>query len=154
MEKDDELFKKIKANITIILKAKGLDDKAISNISDLLDLYIQMICKNITIQTNRKKFPEDLSYIVVDMVIDRYEDINGINDIISKYYSDVEEAKNNLKIIQSMSEKDRSITYSDNTLNVCNAEVELQKTLIAKKFDAKLEEYRKLINRYRLVYRT
>lgn len=96
----------------------------------LIVLYINMLCQNIIIQTNRNKFPEALRYLVIDLVKDKF---------------DVNKTDSEIQSIQSMSETGRSINFG--TSGVLASKL----NLIAQK---QLEEHTSLINRYRLVYRT
>ena len=96
----------------------------------LLSLYIRMICNNILIKTNRRIFPLDLKYVVVDLVSNKFDANSHINTDISS--------------IQSMTEEGRSISYGvTNTLAT-------KLNLIAQ---AQLDENEKLIKQYRLVYK-
>lgn len=133
----DELMEFILSNIKIYLGIKELSENATDEQKaeyqfqeKLLKLYINMICKNIIIKTNRNKFPEDLRYLVIDLVKDKF-DSNKTDDEIQS--------------IQSMSETGRSVNFG--TSNVLSAKL----NLIAQK---QIDENEKLINRYRLVYKT
>lgn len=95
----------------------------------LLTLYINTLCQNITIRTNRKKFPEDLKYVVIDMVVDKFD--------VNKKDSDIQN-------IQSMSENGRSVNYGVSSTTASRLNIIAQK---------QLDENDKLINRYRLVYK-
>ena len=96
----------------------------------LIVLYINMLCQNIIIQTNRNKFPEALRYLVIDLVKDKF---------------DINKPDSEIQSVQSMSETGRSINFG--TSGVLASKL----NLIAQK---QLEEHTSLINRYRLVYRT
>jgi len=96
---------------------------------DIITLYIQAICTNILIKTNRRTFVEDLKYVAIDMIVD-------------KFNSNKTDAE--LQSIQSMSEYDRSVNFG-----VSNVQ-QTKLNLIAQK---QVEDNEKLINRYRLLYR-
>lgn len=120
-----ELITDILNNVKIIL---GIND---TEKDELLTLYINIICNNILIATNRRKFVKELKYVVINLVIDKFDENNTRN---------IED----IQTIQSMSEYDRSVNFgvSDILKSRLNA--------IATK---QLEENQKLINRYKLLYR-
>ena len=120
-----ELITDILNNVKIIL---GIND---TEKDELLTLYINIICNNILIATNRRKFVKELKYVVINLVIDKFDENNARN---------IED----IQTIQSMSEYDRSVNFgvSDILKSRLNA--------IATK---QLEENQKLINRYKLLYR-
>lgn len=120
-----ELIIDILNNVKIIL---GIND---TEKDELLTLYINIICNNILIATNRRKFVKELKYVVINLVIDKFDENNARN---------IED----IQTIQSMSEYDRSVNFgvSDILKSRLNA--------IATK---QLEENQKLINRYKLLYR-
>ena len=97
---------------------------------ELLTFYITAICNNILIRTNRRMFPEQLKYVVVDLVKNKF-DSNNTNNIQSS--------------IQSMSEAGRSVNFG------VSGVVANKLNLIAQK---QLDENEILINRFRLLYRT
>ena len=97
----------------------------------LLTLYIKMICNNILIKTNRRMFPPDLKYVVVNLTKDKFDSNNK---------SDPE-----LQIIKSMSEYDRSVNFGTSDT------LQTRLNLIAQK---QLDENEQLINRFKLLYRT
>lgn len=101
-------------------------------IIEILKLYIQAICTNILIKTNRRMFIPDLKYIVCNLVVDKYTNDIGSND-------------SDINSIQSMSEAGRSVNFgiSNALLNKLN--------LIAQK---QIEENETLINKYKLLYKT
>lgn len=119
----NELMKFILNNVELYLGENTYDEK-------LIILYINMLCQNIIIQTNRHKFPEALRYLVIDLVKDKF---------------DINKTDSEIQSVQSMSETGRSINFG--TSGVLASKL----NLIAQK---QLEEHTSLINRYRLVYRT
>lgn len=126
-EIDDKLFEFILKNIKLTLP----EDSSISD--ELIKLYINKTCSDITIKTNRNSFPEGLKYLVIDIV----SDIVNLN---------TQEAKANTnQNIQSMSETGRTVTFgaSDTT-----------KTKINLLYQQKLKDNEKLINSFRLLYKT
>lgn len=118
-----ELMEFILNNVELYLGENTYDKK-------LIILYINMLCQNIIIQTNRNKFPEALRYLVIDLVKDKF---------------DINKPDSEIQSVQSMSETGRSINFG--TSGVLATKL----NLIAQK---QLEEHTSLINRYRLVYRT
>lgn len=120
-----ELITDILNNVKIILGINNTEK------DELLTLYINIICNNILIATNRRKFVKELKYVVINLVIDKFDENNARN---------IED----IQTIQSMSEYDRSVNFgvSDILKSRLNA--------IATK---QLEENQKLINRYKLLYR-
>ena len=46
---------------------------------ELLTLYIRAVCTNILIKTNRRVFPPELKYVVIDLVRDKFS-LNNTND--------------------------------------------------------------------------
>ena len=114
--------------------------KLILNIVDsskdaILVFYINALCTNILIKTNRKIIIPDMKYTIINLVIDKYiSDNNFINGMS-------EEAS---KSIQSMSEAGRSVTFGvsssfTNTLD-----------LLAKQ---QLDENENLIRKFKLLYK-
>ena len=110
--------------------------KLINHITDtsednLLTLYITMICNNFLIMTNRRVFPEDAKYLMIDLVKDKFDSNNT--------------ADPELKAIQSMSEYDRSVSFGASDI------VKARLNLIAQKqLDANIT----LINKFKLLYKT
>lgn len=112
-----------------------LNVKMIKNISDsskdnVLKLYIKLICEKILDRTNRRIFPKDLAYLVVDMVADKYESNLPIT---------------NIQGIQSMSETGRSVNFGVD--NVTAAKL----NLLAQN---QISEYEILLGKYRLLYKS
>ena len=109
--------------------------KILANISDnskddMLEILVRGICTNILIKTNRRTFPEKLKHVAINIVNDAY--------LASKNDAD-------LQSVQSMSEFDRTVNFglADNVKTKLN--------LIAQK---QVEDNEKLINRFRLLYKT
>lgn len=112
----------------VLMKTKlllGINNYELDN---LLMLYIESACRTICDKTNRNKFPEDLEYIVIDLVVNRYNS--------SKKESDI-------SAIQSITETDRSITYMLTNQNRLNTW-----------FNSQMKDYETVISRYKLVYRS
>lgn len=119
----DDLMESILTNVELYLGENTYDKK-------LIILYINILCQNIIIQTNRKKFPEELRYLIIDLVKDKFDSNKPDSEIQS---------------IQSMSETGRSVNFGTSGI------LATKLNLIAQR---QLESYTNLINRYRLVYRT
>lgn len=128
------LIQDILNNVKIIL---NLTD---TNKDNLLIIYINAICHNLLIKTNRKVFVEDLKYVVIDLVKNKYIDylgtIKSTDDITTN------------QSIQSMSEAGRSVTFGATQVSTVLAN---NLNLIAQK---QLEENEKLINKFKLLYKT
>lgn len=98
---------------------------------DLIKYLINKTCQEILIKTNRDKFPEDLKYLVIELV----------NESIELYKK---ENKSATEDIQSMSETGRTITFG------ASDTWKIKYTAILNK---QLESRDRLINRYRLLYK-
>ena len=143
----EKLIKEILENVCLILDIKepvlpenptpeqqeqyGKEKVEYDNTIALLTLYIKMICNNILIKTNRRMFPPDLKYVVVNLTKDKFDSNNK---------SDPE-----LQIIKSMSEYDRSVNFGTSDT------LQTRLNLIAQK---QLDENEQLINRFKLLYKT
>lgn len=143
----EKLIKEILENVCLILDIKepvlpenprpeqqeqyDKEKAEYDNTIALLTLYIKMICNNILIKTNRRMFPPDLKYVVVNLTKDKFDSNNK---------SDPE-----LQIIKSMSEYDRSVNFGTSDT------LQTRLNLIAQK---QLDENEQLINRFKLLYRT
>lgn len=108
--------------------------KILNNITDsksdnILELYTEAICTNILIKTNRRIFPPELKYVVIDLV--------G-----NKLLSDKNDSE--LQSIQSMSEFDRSVNFG------VSGPLQAKLNLIAQK---QLDDNEKLINHFKLLYK-
>ena len=100
---------------------------------DILTLYIKAICTNILTLTNRRKFVEDLKYVVVDLVKDKF-DLNNGNT-----------ADSDIQSVQSMSEAGRSVNFGVSNV-IAN-----RLNIIAQK---QLNDNQAIINKYKLLYKT
>lgn len=119
-----ELISDILQNVKIL---SGITD---NSKDQLLTVYINMICNNILIKTNRRVFVPELKYVVINLVKDKYDTIQTDADLQS---------------VQSMSEYDRSVTFG------VSEPIKYKLNLIAEK---QLDENENLINKYKLLYRT
>ena len=119
----DELIDDIVDTIKIL---NNINDTKLDN---LLEIYTRALCTNILIKTNRRIFPPELKYVVIDLVGD-------------KLLSNKDESE--LQSIQSMSEFDRSVNFG-----VSNP-LQAKLNLIAQK---QLDDNEKLINHFKLLYK-
>lgn len=120
-----ELINFIVTNAKVIL---GITDTSKDN---LLTLYATMLCNNVLIKINRRKFPEALKYVMIDLVKDKFDSNNK---------EDPE-----LKTIQSMSEYDRSVSLGASDI------LKARLNLIAQR---QLDENEKIINKFKLLYKS
>jgi len=120
-----ELINFIVTNVKVIL---GITDTSEDN---LLTLYTKMLCNNVLIKLNRRRFPEALKYVMVDLVKDKFDSNNK---------EDPE-----LKAIQSMTEYDRSVSLGASDV------LKTRLNLIAKQ---QLDANEQVINRYKLLYKS
>lgn len=125
-----DILKNIKLKLNLAQPTTPDELKEYQYKLDLITLYIRTICTNILIRTNRNKFPDQLKYLVVDLVIDKL--------FLNK--NDEE-----LQSIQSMTEYDRTVNFGASTT------IKTKLDLLAKR---QLDEYDILINRFRLLYKT
>ena len=118
--------------------SQGLTDTSKDN---LLIMYINKICNNILIKTNRKIFMPELKYVVIDLVNNAYimylNNLKGINDI-----------NNSNNSIQSMSEAGRNVSFG--ATNISN-DLANKLNLLTQK---QLEENELIINKFKLLYKT
>lgn len=133
-----EIFNFILDNVKLLIGLDELSDKATEedkkqhkNTIDKLTFYINYLCKQILIKTNRYNFPEDLKYLVINLTCDTY-------DLHMKPSEENTE-------VQSVSETGRSVTFGTNDSYKTKFQM-----LIAKQ----IEDNEKQINRYRLLYKT
>lgn len=98
----------------------------------ILKFYIDKTIQEITIKTNRIKFPADLRYLVIDLVNDAFA-INSMNS---------DPTQN--QMAKSMSEGDRRVDFGIDSYSQTRFNLLLQQ---------KLADNEKLINRYRLMYK-
>lgn len=115
-----------------IIKNVNLLNKEITD-SDLLDYFIDKICTEITIKTNRNKFPDALKFLVIDLV----------DEAIGLYTSTKQDSDKN-QVVQSMSETGRSITYGTS---------DDWKTKYKLLLEKQMEDHKTMINRYKLLYK-
>lgn len=99
---------------------------------EILKFYINKAIQEITIKTNRIKFPDDLKYLVIDLVNDMLA-INNMN-------TNSQEAQS----IKSMTEQDRKVDFGLDSYSQTRFNLLLQQKLL---------DNEKLINRYRLMYK-
>lgn len=99
---------------------------------EILKFYINKAVQEITIKTNRIKFPDDLKYLVIDLVNDMLA-INNMN-------TNSQEAQS----IKSMTEQDRKVDFGLDSYSQTRFNLLLQQKLL---------DNEKLINRYRLMYK-
>lgn len=99
---------------------------------EILIFYIDKVINDITIKTNRNKFPIDLKYLVIDLI----GDLLDVNKIITSSTEN--------KGIKSLSENDRRVEFGLDSTSQSRFNVLLQQ---------KLEDNRTLINRYKLLYK-
>lgn len=99
---------------------------------EILKFYINKAVQEITIKTNRIKFPSDLRYLVIDLINDTFA-INNMNSNSSE-----------MQTIKSMTEQDRKVDFGLDSYSQTRFNLLLQQ---------KIEDNQKLINRYRLLYK-
>lgn len=98
----------------------------------ILKFYIDKTIQEITIKTNRIRFPADLRYLVIDLVNDAFA-INSMNSDPTQNQT-----------AKSMSEGDRRVDFGIDSYSQTRFNLLLQQ---------KLADNEKLINRYRLMYK-
>ena len=99
---------------------------------EILIFYIDKVINDITIKTNRNKFPTDLKYLVVDLIGDLLDTNKVINNSSEQ------------QGIQSLSENGRSVNFGMDSFSQSRFNMLLQQ---------KISDNEKLINRYRLLYK-
>ena len=99
---------------------------------EILKFYINKAVQEIRIKTNRIKFPDDLRYLVIDLINDMFA-INNMN-------TNSQEAQS----IKSMTEQDRKVDFGLDSYSQTRFNLLLQQKLL---------DNEKLINRYRLLYK-
>ena len=139
-EVSDELFNFILKNIKLTQNIQELPETATEeekaeyeNKINLIKYFINKVCMEIKIRTNRNAFPDGLKYVAIDM----------INDLYYSYNTDTNTDNN--QTIQSMSENGRSVNFGISDVLATKLNLLLQR---------KLNSYDTLINRYRLMYKT
>ena len=118
----DNLMNDIFLNVKLLLDKEFKDD-------NLLKLYINMICQDILIQTNRTVFPEDLKYLVVNLVAEKF---------------DTSKSDTELQVVKSLTETDKSTEFEL---------AGIQKTKLQLIVTKQLKQNETLINRYKLLYK-
>lgn len=138
---DKDIFEFIYNNLIILNNISiPTDDstdeekKQYEHTKDILTYMINKICTNITVMTNRYKFPNDLKYLVVDLVNNSYE----------LYKSDTGTGTNGTEAIKSMSENGRSVNFG--TTDTWKIKYDLL-------VNNQLSTNEKLINKYKLLYK-
>lgn len=124
--------------IGIILK----DFKLVNNITnnqndDLFRVYIKKAIQSILNLTNRYEFPEELIYVVLDLVNEFYNDNSILSTITNSQSSES---------IKSITEKDRTVEFGNSSESTINS-------LLSAYINDKLQLRIKEINRYRLLYK-
>ena len=99
---------------------------------EILAYYIDKAINDVTIKTNRNKFPEGLKYLVVEMITDIL-DVNKANNSSSESQG-----------IKSISEGGRNVSFGMSDYSLSRFNLLLQQ---------KIADNEKLINRYRLLYK-
>lgn len=117
--------------------------KVLNNIEDetndnIYKIYIEKAMQSICNLTNRNTFPEQLKYVVIDMLTDFYKTNIKINE-------DSEES-NGKDFTKSISEAGRSVSFDN------SSELEYSELLSAN-ISKNLEMREKEIYRYRLLYK-
>ena len=124
--------------ITDILKEfkilNGID-KALND--DLYKIYIKTAIQQILNLTNRYKFPQELRYVVLNLINDFYNDSK-----LTKSITNTENAQS----IKSISEEGRQVTFGSADESSVNS---LLSSYINNKLNLQLKE----IYRYRLMYK-
>lgn len=124
----------IKSNI--LTNFKTLNSITGTAKDNIYNLYIDKSMQTILNLTNRIEFPEELQYVVLDMLTDFYN-INVLKDSIG------EETSNYVK---SISEEGRSVTFGN------SSELSLS-SLINTDINNRLELRKQEIYRYKLLYK-
>lgn len=123
MNIDDRIINEIVENV------KDLSDITDAKSIKILTIYAELICNRALIYTNRTKFPEDMKYVIIDLL---------------KLKFDSEKPSAEIQEIQSMSEAGRSINYGVSSV------LQNKLNLLAQQ---QIDENKILLNRFRLVYK-
>jgi hypothetical protein len=107
------------------------DDK-----NDIFKLYIKKAIQSILNLTNRCEFPDELKYVVLDMV----------NDFYLTNVSQLNLANEDSNYVKQISEEGRSVTFGNMTELALNS-------LLSNDIANKLEMCKKEINKYKLLYK-
>lgn len=116
----------------------GIDNDEKDN---LYKLYINKAIQSILNLTNRYELPEELRYIVLDMVNDFY--LTNVSQLTSTS----SEGSESNTYIKQISEEGRSVTFGNMTEDAVNS-------LLSNDIANKLTIRQKEINRYRLLYKS
>lgn len=96
----------------------------------ILTIYIQTMCNKLLILTNRKIFTPNLKYIIIDLIVDKYN--------VKKLSSEDKSS------IQNMSEAGRSVTFGVSSIIAHNINAIV---------DSQLQQNSNLINKFKLLYK-
>lgn len=127
---EQSVFDFIYKNVVLLNNISVSDGQSTNIIKYLID----KTCHDITIMTNRNKFPKDLKFLVVDLVTNAFEVIK----------SDSSTGTNTNESIKSMSENGRSVNFG--TTDTWKTKYDL---LVANQISTN----EKLINKYKLLYK-
>lgn len=116
--------------------------QSLDKLENTIKLYINKAIQEILNLTNRIYFPLELKYVILDMINDFYT-INA-----SKFSNINKEEENNIddSYIKSLSEAGRSVTFESTSQLVLNS-------LLSSHIASELENRKKQIYRYRLLYK-
>ena len=135
-----ELIKDIVDNVKFISFIKepgeGATEEEIqeyNNLIQLFEVYVEMICHNILIYTNRDMFPSELKYVVARMVKEQF------------IVDDTNKPNAQVQTITKMSEAGRSVDFGINS----TVSAYLQQLAASQVQSSKV-----LLTRYKLLYRT
>lgn len=112
---------------------------SISNVlnDDLYKLYIKKSIQTILNLTNRYNFPNELRYVVLDLVNEFYNDNDFMKSVTG---GEVNQS------IKSISEEGRQVTFGNASESTVNS---LLSSYISNRLDMRKQE----INRYKLLYK-
>lgn len=108
--------------------------RTVANIDneEILQIYVRAICTNILIKTNRRMFTPELKYVVMDLVIDKFNNNNTSSN-------------NDLQSIQSMSEDGRTVNFGVSNVIVNKLNLLAQK---------QIQDNENMIGKFKLLYKT
>lgn len=129
-ELEQSVFDFIYKNVVLLNNILASDEQYINVIKYL----IEKTCYDITIMTNRNKFPNDLKFVVIDLVTNEFE----------MYKSDTSTDTNTTETIKSISENGRSANFG------ATDTWKIKYDLLVKN---QLETNKDLINKYKLLYK-
>jgi len=112
---------------------------SISNVlnDDLYKLYIKKSIQTILNLTNRYVFPNELRYVVLDLINELYNDNGFIKSVTNNETT---------QSIKSISEEGRQVTFGNASESTVNS---LLSSYISNRLDIRKQE----INRYKLLYK-